>query len=544
MSGLTFTWVSTNGSVAVMNTTTGDTASVTSAANGFTQVRATAQGFTSNPGASLTVSQVLASIELTPPANNPTATIAITGTMALTARGKDANSRYIPGGTFSFASANTAIATVNASTGVVTGVANDTTRITATSGAINSNALLVTVGGTVPSIISFGRDTLSVGRGSSASVPILLSTPHGTSLTVNLTAGAFAHWNPASIVIPAGQTSANATLVGDSAGTTTVTATDGSGAGYAGATAAARVTANMRLTSTGYAINATDIVNTQVLLSDPSPAGGTYVTFNYSTPGIASVSPDPAFIPAGQLAADIQIRGLAAGSTNITPNAIGVNGQSSSFTAYAPVLTPSTTSLWIGQGQYEPNIYVYTPTYTNISVPVTLTSSDSNVVTVSPAVATIPGGSYYVYFTVSARTTGTATITMTSQGWTASNPISVVSTSPRLGICCGGSLFITSPAQNVTVYAEDSVGTAHYRTNSLVVRLTSRDTTVMRVLDTLVTIGPNQYYTSAGRVVPAGAGGTSYIVATASGHAPDSVLYTVQGPPLNFSWGTARIGAG
>ncbi len=99
----------------------------------------------------------------------------------------------------------------------------------------------------------------------------------------------------------------NATLVGDSAGTTTVTATDGSGAGYAAASAVAKVTANMNLASSSYAINATDIVTTQVLLSDPSPAGGTYVTFGFGTPGIASVSPNPAFIPAGQLAADIQI---------------------------------------------------------------------------------------------------------------------------------------------------------------------------------------------------------------------------------------------
>ena len=540
MTGVTFTWVSTNGSVAVMITTTGDTASVTSAANGVTQIQATAQGFTSSPGAFLTVAQVLASIELTPPA----ATIAVTGTVGLVARGKDANNRYISGGTFTYTSSNPAVATVGASTGLVTGVALGMDTITAASGPITSNVSEITVSSTVPAIISFGRDTVSVGRGSSASIPILLSKPHTGDLTVNLAvADTFAYWSTAAVTIPAGQTSINATLNGRNAGTTTVSAVDGSGAGYSSGSAVAKVTANMRLTSGGYAINATDIVTTQVLLSDPSPAGGTYITFTYSTPGIAAISPDPAFIPAGQLAADIQIRGLAAGSTNITPSAIGVNGTASSFTAYAPVLTLSTSSIRLGQGQYEPNVYVYTPTYTNVPVPVTITSSDTNVVTVTPSV-TIPGGSYYAYFTTSSRATGTATITLSAPGWTASGTIAVTVTTPYVGICCGTTLNTTSPLRNVTVYAEDSVRTGHYRTNSLVVRLSSTDTLVMRVLDTLVTIAPGQYYTSAGRVVPGGLGGTAYIVATASGHQADSTLFTVVGPKLNFSWFQNRVGAG
>jgi len=546
MSGVAFTWASTNGSVAVMNTTAGDTASVTSAANGVTKINASAQGFTSNPGASLTVSQVLASIQLSPPASNPTATIAIKGSVGLVARGLDANQHYISGGSFTYASRNTAIATVDAATGVVTGVGTGVDTITASSGTITSNVLAVTVGGSVPAIISFGRDTVSVGRGSSASIPILLSTPTATGgqLTVNLAAtpNAYAHWSASSVVIPAGQTSANATLVGDSAGTTTVTASDGSDLGYSTGSAVARVTANMRLTTSSYAINATDIASTQVLLSDPSPAGGTYVTFNYSTPGIALVSPDPAFIPAGQLAADIQVHGLAAGTTNITPNAIGVNGAASSFTAYAPVLTPSIRTEVLGQGQNEPNVYVYLPTYTNVPVQVTLSSSDTTVVGVTPTV-TVPANSYYAYFTISANTLGSATITLSATGWTAASTIGVTSTTPRVGICCGGTLNTTSPQTTLTVYSEDSLSTGHYQTNSLAVHLYSRDTTVMRVIDTLVVIQPGTYY-NTGRIVPGGLGGTTWIIATASGHNPDSAQYTVGGPKLQFSWVQNYIGTG
>jgi len=128
----------------------------------------------------------------------------------------------------------------------------------------------------------------------------------------------------------------------------------------------------------------------------------------------------------------------------------------------------------------------------------------------------------------------------------AGTPVSVTvrSTTPQVGLNGGGTLNVTSGTQTVVVYAEDSTGSAHSRTNSLAVRLSSSDTTVLKVLDTLVTIGAGQYYESSARVKPAGLGGTAYLKATASGHRSDSTLYTVIAPKLEFSWGTSRIGVG
>ena len=385
MTGVTFTWASTNPSVAALDSITGTTTRATAAANGVTSITATAQGVTGSAG--LKVAQVLASIQLTP----DTLAVAVSGAGALTARGLDANGRFISGGTFKYASGQPAVATVDSATGVVTGVANGTAFVTATSGTIVSDTAVVQVGGTVPARISFGRDTLSVGRGSSVSVPVYLSRPSTLPVTVTLGVGdTVAYWSSATLTIPAGATSANATLNGHNAGTTTVTAVDAGTTGFAGDTAVLAVQATMRLTSGSYAINATDQVSTQVLLSDPSPAGGTYVTFSFGTAGVAAVSPSPAFIPAGQLAADIQISGVAAGTTTITPVATGVNGTSSNFTAYAPTLRFSSTAERLGVGQNEPYVYVYLPTYNNLPVPVTLTSTDSNAVSVTSSV-TIPG---------------------------------------------------------------------------------------------------------------------------------------------------------
>ena len=543
-----FTWASTNPSVASVPNQTSATVTATSAANGVTSIRATAQGFTSNPGAVLTVSQVLASIQLSAPASNPGANIAISGTISLVARGLDANSRYIGTGSYTYASSTPGIATVDPATGLVTGVANGVDTITASSGAITSNKLLVTVGGgNVPKVISFGRDTVAVGRGSTAQIPVLLSTPvpvGGPSLTVNLGASpaAYAHWSTGTVTIPVGGVSVNATLVGDSAGTTTVSASDGSALGYAAAGAVAKVTANMSFASTGYAINATDIVSTQVKLSDPSPAGGTYITFQYGTPGVAQVSPDPAYIPAGQLAADVQIHALAGGTTTITPNATGVNGAAANFTAYAATLTMYYSPAVIGLGQYDPNRYVYVPTGTHVPIPVTLASTDSTKASITPVV-TIPSGSNYAYFTITGTGLGTATLSAAATGWTAANTIAAYTTTPHVGVCCSSTIFSTAGTQSLTVYAEDSLKNTHYRVNSLVVNVRSSDPSVMAVLDSTVTIPPGTYYLNGVRATP-GAGGTAYLVVTASGHTPDSVLYTVNGPPLNFSWSSRYIGAG
>ena len=537
MTGATFVWSSTNSSVALVDSAAPTTARVTAAANGVTSIRASAQGVTG--GATLTVAQQLASIELTP----ATTDVSVGGQASVLARGKDALGRYITGGAFAYTSALPTVATVNAVTGVVTGVSLGTTTVTAASGAVTSNAATVTVSGTGPSVISFGRDTIGIGRGSTLSVPIYLSRPSALAPVVVTLAvsDTLASWSAATLTIPAGQTTANATLTGRAAGTTRVIALDG-GLVYAGDTAVLAVQATLRLAASSYSLTATDQLNTQVVLSDPSPAGGTFVTFGYGTAGIASLSPDPAFIPAGQLAADVVILGLTAGTATVTPTAAGVNGTASSVSVSAAALSLPYTAIRLGAGQYDPNQYVQLPTYPYAPLAVTLASTDTSVATVPPAV-TIPTTTYYSYFPVTARARGTALVVASAPGWSP-DTLSVLSTTPMVTICCGGALNSTAPATSVTVYSADSLRSVHPRAGSLAVRLSSSDPAVMQVLDTLVTIGAGAYYTSAARIVPGGTGGTAWIVATASGHVADSTFYTVTGPQLSLSYATSLLGAG
>ncbi|MBW7933685.1 MAG: Ig-like domain-containing protein [Gemmatimonadaceae bacterium] len=543
MTGVTFTWFSTNGSVAPLDSINGARAHALSNANGVTTIQAVADGISGSTA--LKVQQVLASIELGPTPD----TIGVNGTVQLTARGKDGNNRYITGGTFTYASANTGIATVNATTGVVTGIALGSTDVTASSAAITSNNATIVVSTTVPPIISFGRDTLTVGRGSSTSIPILLSRANASPVTVNLAArDTNAYFSSASVTIPAGNTAANVTLNGRNAGTTVIYATDGSGTGYTGDTAAVAVQANIRMAQTNWYLNATDQVASQVLLSDPSPAGGTYVTFNYGTAGRAQVSPDPAFIPAGQLASNVVITALGSttGSTTITPVATGVNGTSSTLQVYAPVLTISAGATGrLGNGQFESGWYVYTPQNTNVSIPLSFTSTDTNIVTVAPnGSPDIPAGSYYRYFTVSGRAVGTAKVIIAATGWTP-DTLTMTVTSPTISVCCSATRTTTEPTRYITVYARDSVGTSHYRTSALQLTVSSSDTTVVRIIDKNPVIAAGAYYNGNIAYAMGGQGGTAWIKVVAGGHPADSVLITVLGPKLEFNWsGTRYLGKG
>ena len=537
MTGVTFVWSSTNASVAAIDTPGATTAGAISAANGITTVQASAQGVTG--GATLYVAQVLRSIELSP----ATASVSIGGSTVLLARGRDSLSRYISGGSFTYASSGPAIATVDATSGVVTGVANGNANITATSGNITSNIAAVTVSNSGAAVISFGRDTIGVGRGTSIAVPILLSRPNATPLVVSLTAAdTNAYWSTSTVTIPANATSANATLNGRNAGTTRVIALDASQAGYTGDTAVVAVQANMRLTTTYYSMNQTDQVATQVLLSDPSPAGGTYVTFSYGTAGKAQVSPDPAFIPAGQLAADIVIRGVGAGTTTLTPLATGVSGTGATVAVAASVLNIPYSALRLGAGQYESYLYVALPNAVNTPLPVTLTSSDSAVARTAPSI-TIPAQNNYAYFEVDGRAPGFARIIATATGWTP-DTLLVTTTTPRVTACCSNTINSTAPAQNLSIYAADSAFNAHARLSSLSLRITSSDTTIMRVLDTVATINAGSYYSTTARVIPSGRGGKAWIYVTAGGHSPDSVSYTVVGPALSFGQASQKVGVG
>ena len=542
MTGITFTWTSTNASVAGLDSVTATTVRATAALNGVTSVTASAQGV---PGAAtLNVQQVLAAIHMTPGA----AAVAPGGATPITAQGKDANGNLIAGGTFKYATSAPTVATVDSVTGIVTGVAPGTALVTATSGAIHSDTATVTVGTGVPATLSFGSSTLTIGRSATnVSIPVYLSKPSAVPVKVLLAVqDTFAFFSPTSITIPAGNYSANALLNGHNAGSTHVTATDSAGV-YAATTSALAVQATVSLASSYYSLDVTDYVSTQILLSDPAPVGGTYVTVGFSTPGLVTVSPSPSFIPLGQLAADVVITAIAAtgsANTSATPAASGVNGTASTIQTYpATIGTYPNSSILLGTGQYYPYGEVAVSAYLNHPLSIALSSSDSSKVSVPSSVVIGQNGNYN-YFNISGLSVGSAAVTSSASGWTGASTASITITTPKVRLSGSTSLVSTSPASGVAVYVGDSTGNLHPRTNSLAIQLSSSDTNVLKVLTPSLTITPGNYANYSGLVIPGGAGGTAWLKVTASGHIADSTLYTVVGPKLSFYWTSNIIGAG
>ena len=185
--GVTFTVVSQTpaGTLAPANNTTG--VFTTGPVNGTANVTATESGFTSTP-VTLTVSDsampTLQSITVTGPGGSTNATVAVNGTVQLTATG---NFDFGPPQTINatWVSQAPATATVNATTGLVTGVTNGTANITATSGTVTSAPFAVTVTNPAPPVSTFTLNT-----GAAITLPSGLSAATGFNVVLtNSTSG-------------------------------------------------------------------------------------------------------------------------------------------------------------------------------------------------------------------------------------------------------------------------------------------------------------------------------------------------------------------
>jgi hypothetical protein len=150
----TVTWSTASAAVATVNSS----GVVTGVGAGTTQVIGSAGGKTAQATVTVEATPV-ATVTVTP----PTATIGIGGTQQMTATTLDANSNVLTGRVVTWASADPSRATVNASSGLVTGVAAGQATITATSeGRVGS--ALITVSGTLASCTSSNALQIALGQ--------------------------------------------------------------------------------------------------------------------------------------------------------------------------------------------------------------------------------------------------------------------------------------------------------------------------------------------------------------------------------------------
>jgi uncharacterized protein YjdB len=216
LTGRVVVWSSTNTSVATVNSSTGI---VTAVAIGTATIRATSESRIGSATITVGVTPV-AQVSVTLGAS----TVAPGGSTTATAVTRDAQNNILTGRTVTWSSSNTARATVNATTGVVTAVSAGTVNIIGTSEGIQGTATL-TVGTVTPATV-----TVSLGQGTIA--------PGGTTTAAavvrdaggNVLSGQTVSWTSSNTSV-ATVNSSTGVVTGVSVGTSTITGTSGSATG-------------------------------------------------------------------------------------------------------------------------------------------------------------------------------------------------------------------------------------------------------------------------------------------------------------------------
>ncbi|HEY8310573.1 MAG TPA: Ig-like domain-containing protein, partial [Gemmatimonadaceae bacterium] len=167
LSGRTVTWSSDNTAVATVDPSTG---LVTAVAAGTANIIATSE--TKTGSAAVTVTDPVTSVTVSPTA--PSVTVG--QTQQMTATTTDINGQPLSGRSVTWASDNSAVASVDPSTGVVTAVAAGTANITATSEGVTSSPAVVTVTNVAVATVEVTPANPSISAGISETVT-LTATP-------------------------------------------------------------------------------------------------------------------------------------------------------------------------------------------------------------------------------------------------------------------------------------------------------------------------------------------------------------------------------
>ena len=253
-----------------------------------------------------------------------------------------------------------------------------------------------------------------VAPGLSRSIPLTLSDPAPAGgLEVALSSA-----NPAvatvaaSVVVPAGQSSANFMLTGVSAGEATVSAT--ASGHQAGSLAVTVETVTISLGSPSVSsISMPQGLSRQypVMISRPAPAGGVTVNLALSNSAVASVTPAVVQIAPGETSGgvvQVVVQGLVKGNASLQLSGEGLSGTTVAVAVTDPVsLTFNRTIEVVGKGMRTGTSYSLTVQRTSNgtafsgadALVVNLSSSDPSKVSV-PASVTIPAGSSGVTFAV------------------------------------------------------------------------------------------------------------------------------------------------
>ncbi len=552
VSGLTIRFTSATPSVATVNNVTGRVI-IIGAGNAVVLAKDSVSGLQGS--ATLRVNQVTFAIQNTP-ALPDSLQVGVQGQGQIVARALDRRGFPIPGKTIGYSSRNTGIATVNTG-GRVTGVVLGVTFVADSVDGFK-DSVKVAVVATPPPVIQWAYDSLSVGNGGNVSIALSLTRTDPAPLIVKLTSSDTLIAKTSVKTVTFNPNTANTSVViqGLAAGRVTLVASDSSGLGFQPDSIVVTVVSTIEFRDIGqfsqrtnFYVNQNETYRAQVFLSDPAPQGGLGVTFVYKS-GNAVVTPAPAIIPAGQLAADVVFSGLAPGADSVVPTSGGFVGKFSYVNVAPNDLTLSPAYPYngvLGVGQtFQP----YTSITYGMDHPLVVSATLAPTIGTVTAANPILTGNTTVYLTVGATTTGTTKLKVTAPGW---NPDSLTLTFTTPKLVAGGStsMIAGNPSNGYwSATATDSLGFGHPVINALIVTATSRDTNVVALdvkVDTIPAASGSVTANAALRAKPGAGGDSTWIVLTAPGYQPDSFHVHVTPPGLSFNHSypyDGRVGIG
>ncbi len=537
--GLTIRFTSATPSVATVNAVTGRVIIIGSG-NAVVLARDSVSGLQGS--ATLRVNQVTVDIQNTPTLPD-SLQVGVGGRGQIVAKALDRRGYPIPGKTFGFVSRSTGLATVTG-TGLVTGVALGVTFVVDSVDGFK-DSVKVAVVTTPPPVIQWAFDSISVGNGGNVSIALSLTRTDPSPLIVKLASSdtTTAKTTVKTVTFPSNTANTSVVIQGIKAGRVTLVASDSSGLGFQPDSMIVTVVSTIEFRDIGqfyqrsnFYVNQNETYRAQVFLSDPAPQGGLGVTFVYKSGGVI-VTPAPAIIPAGQLAADVVFSGLAPGRDSVVPTSGGFVGKFSYVDVAANDLSlslpyPYNGVLGVGQS-FQP----YTGITYVMDHPLVVSATLAPTIGTVRAADTIPTNNNYTYFTVGATATGQTKLKVTAPGW---NPDSATLTfsTPRLAASGSTSMIAGNPSKGYwSASTTDSLAYGHPVVNLLVVTATSRDTNVVALdvkVDTIPAGSSAASASAALRAQPAAGGDSTWIVLTAPGHQADSFLVHVTPPGLSF----------
>lgn len=267
-----------------------------------------------------------------------------------------------------------------------------------------------------PATIAITPNPISVSAFSTVTATLQLSAPApvaGLAITLKMDNSAYAV-APATIILPAGQTSIAFSITGVAPGDTILHAT---APGTMEGTAGVHVTpATIAIIPSPISVSAFNTFTASLQLSGPAPIAGLPITLQIDNTAYA-VAPATVVLPAGQTSVSIQVTGVAPGDTILHATAPGTTEATAGIhvTPAAMAITPNPVNVYVGDTITATlQLSAAAP---SAGLIVTL-KMDNTAYAVVPATVTVPAGQTSVLIAVTGIVPGGTILHATAPGIT------------------------------------------------------------------------------------------------------------------------------